>query len=65
METLQTMIKQLLAMHFSQEEIAAQAKVSQMTISRWSKDEPRRQDMEAHRRLSKFLAKVRSEKEGA
>lgn len=65
METLKTMINHLVEMKFSQAEIAAQAKVSQMTISRWAKEEPRRQDMEAHRRLARFLAKVRVEREGA
>lgn len=65
MEKLQTVIKELRGLDFSQQEIGAQAGVSQMTISRWEREEPRRVDTVALKRLTKFLEKVRHDKEGA
>jgi transcriptional regulator with XRE-family HTH domain len=65
MESLHKTVKELQRLKFSQLEISAQAGVSQMTISRWAHDEPRRVDTVALKRLTKFLEKVRKEKEGA
>jgi len=64
MESLHKTVKELQRLKFSQLEISAQAGVSQMTISRWANAEPRRVDTLALKKLTKFLEKVRHDKEG-
>lgn len=61
MKTLHSTVKALRSLGFTQDQIAAKAKVSQMTISRWEKAEPKLVNVAALTRLSNFLEKVRDE----
>lgn len=61
MKTLKATIQALHDRGFSQEAIAKEAGVSQMTISRWSKKNPRLVNMGALAKMQKFLERVRDE----
>lgn len=62
--SLRATIKALRALHYSQDAIAKEARVSQMTISRWERKDPKLVNVAALNRLIKFLEKVSSEKDG-
>ena len=54
MKTIKQTINLLLKAGYSQQTLAKIAKVSQMTISRWSKTEPKLVNIAAHKKLWEF-----------
>lgn len=55
MNTLNSIVLKLRAKGYSQEYLAVVAEVSQMTISRWAKENPKLTNIEALKKLEKLL----------
>lgn len=59
MKTLKQLVTYLRNRDYSQERIARIAGVSQMTISRWAKENPALLNMNAHRKLTKEVESLK------
>ena len=59
MKTLKQLVAFLRRRDYSQERIARIAGVSQMTISRWEKENPKSINISAHRKLEKEVEQIK------